>query len=603
MGGMGWLRIALVLVTLLVLVRPLGTYIARVYEGQRTLFDPLFRPLERFLYRIAGVRPEQEMDWQTYAIALLAFTWVGMLLLYTMQRLQALLPLNPQHFGAVPPDLAFNTAASYVAATEWQNYGGESTMSYLTQMAGLAPKAFVSGAGMAIMIALFRGIARTSGREIGNFWVDLVRGTLYIFVPIAALIAMVLASQGVVQTLSPYRTAALLQPTSYQDPLTDAAGKPLLDAAGHPRTKTVTVTEQPIAVGPAASQVAIKQLTNGGGFFNANSAHPFENPTPWSNFVETMAMALIPVASCYAFGRIVKDTRQGWALLAAMTIVFVPLLWAATAAEQAGNPLFAPLGVDQRHTSQQPGGNMEGKEARFGVVDSAFWGSLTTAASNGSANSMYDSYTPVGGLVPMFLMHTGEVIYGGIGSGMYGMLAFVIVAAFVAGIMIGRTPEYLGKKIDAFEMKMAALIVLVVPVVALIAVAVSVGTAAGRAGITNPGPHGFSQVLYAYTSMANNNGSAFAGLNGNTPFYNLVGGVAMLLGRFLVAVPVLALAGSFAGKKKWPTSAGTLPTHTLQFACWLAGVIIIVGALGFLPALALGPVAEDLLLQGGVMFK
>jgi len=543
------------------------------------------------------------MEWQTYAGALLCFTVAGMLLLYAMLRLQAALPFNPQHVASIDPILAFNTAASYVSATEWQNFAGETAMSYLTQMAGFVPKAFVSGAGLAIMVALFRGVARTSGRTIGNFWVDLVRGTLYIFLPLAAVFALFLVSQGVVQTLSPYRTATLMEATSYTRPVTGANGKPVLDSKGRPKTQTVTVTGQQIALGPVASQVAIRQLTNGGAFFNVNAAHPFENPTPLSNFFETVAMALIPIGSCYLFGRMVGNTKQAWALLAAMTVIFVPLLVGAVSVEQAGNPLLTPAGVDQRATTAQPGGNMEGKEARFGIAASALWTALTTAASNGSANSDYDSYTPAGGFVPLFLMHTGEVIYGGVGSGLYGMLVYVLVAAFAAGLMIGRSPEYLGKKIEAFEMKMATLVVIIMPAVALTATAIAVLTAAGRAGPSNPGPHGFSEILYAFTSMSNNNGSAFAGLTGNTPFYNVFGAMVMLAGRFWVAIPALAIAGSMVGKKQWPAGPGTLPTDAWQFVLWLVAVLILVGTLSFLPALALGPIAEHLLLQAGATFK
>ncbi len=603
MTTLGWLQIAAVMVVLLLAAKPVGAYMARVYQGERTWLDPLLRPVERLLYRCAGVRPEQEMEWQTYAGALLCFTVAGMLLLYAMLRLQAALPFNPQHVASIDPILAFNTAASYVSATEWQNFAGETAMSYLTQMAGFVPKAFVSGAGLAIMVALFRGVARTSGRTIGNFWVDLVRGTLYVFLPLAAVFALFLVSQGVVQTLSPYRTATLMEPTSYQQPVTDASGKPVLDSTGQPKTRTVTVTGQQIALGPVASQVAIRQLTNGGAFFNVNAAHPFENPTPLSNFFETVAMALIPIGSCYLFGRMVGNTKQGWALLAAMTLIFVPLLVGAVSVEQAGNPLFTPAGVDQRATAAQPGGNMEGKEARFGIAASAVWTALTTAASNGSANSDYDSYTPAGGFVPLFLMHTGEVIYGGVGSGLYGMLVYVLVAAFAAGLMIGRSPEYLGKKIEAFEMKMATLVVIIMPAVALTATAIAVLTAAGRAGPSNPGPHGFSEILYAFTSMSNNNGSAFAGLTGNTPFYNVFGAMVMLAGRFWVAIPALAIAGSMVGKKQWPAGPGTLPTDAWQFVLWLVAVLILVGTLSFLPALALGPIAEHLLLQAGATFK
>ena len=605
MSAIGVLRIAISLAVVFLLVKPLGAYMARVYEGRRTLLDPVLRPLERLLYRLCRIDPNEDMTWQTYTIAMLVFTIAGELLLYGFQRLQPILPLNPQGMGAVSPDLSLNTAMSFTTNTNWQNYGGETTLSYFTQMAGLTVKNFVSAAvGLAIMVALIRGLARRSAQAIGNFWVDTVRGCLYVLLPLAVVLALALASQGVVATLSPYKTAALLQPTSYEQPVTDASGKPVLDAKGQPKTKTVKVADQVIAVGPAASQIAIKQLgTNGGGFFNVNSAHPFENPTPFSNFLEMVAILLLPAAVCYTFGKMIGDTRQGWALLAAMTLIFLPLLAVTEGFEQAGNPALRPLGVSQAADALQPGGNMEGKEVRNGIVDSALWATATTATSNGSVNSMHDSYTPIAGMVPLVLMHLGEVIYGGIGTGLYDMLVFVILAAFVAGLMVGRTPEYLGKKIEAFEMKMASVVVLVMPTIVLIGTALGVATAAGRAGVTNPGPHGFSQILYAFTSQGNNNGSAFAGLNGNSPFYNEVGAVVMWLGRFWEIVPVLAIAGSMAAKKKVPPSPGTLPTHTGQFVAWLAAVIIIVGALSFLPALALGPIVEHLLLQAGTLFK
>ena len=605
MTANGVLRILLALVVVFLLVKPLGAYMARVYEGERTFLDPVLRPLERWLYRLCRIDPQEDMTWQTYTIGMLVFTVTGMLLLYGLLRLQAVLPLNPQKMSAVSPDLSFNTAMSFTTNTNWQNYGGESTLSYFSQMAGLTVKNFVSAAvGLAVMVALIRGLARRSAQAIGNFWADTVRGVLYILLPLSIIWALALASQGVVATLSPYRTATLLQPTSYDEPVTDASGKAILDAKGQPTTKPVKVTEQVIAVGPAASQIAIKQLgTNGGGFFNTNSAAPFENPTPFSNFLELLAILMLPAAVCYTFGKVVGDTRQGWALLAAMTIIFIPLLAVTEGFEQAGNPLLPPLGVDQVASAVQPGGNMEGKEVRNGIADSALWATATTATSNGSVNSMHDSYTPIAGMVPLVMMHLGEVIYGGIGTGLYDMLIFVIVAAFVAGLMIGRTPEYLGKKIEAFEMKMSTVVVLVMPTIVLIGAALGVATAAGKAGISNPGPHGFSQILYAFTSQGNNNGSAFAGLNGNTPFYNDVGAVVMWLGRFWEIVPVLAIAGSLAAKKKVPASPGTLPTHTGQFIMWLAAVVIIVGALSFLPALALGPIVEHLLLGAGTVFK
>jgi K+-transporting ATPase ATPase A chain len=605
MTAIGVLRIVFQLAVVFLLVKPVGAYMARVYMGERTLLDRILGPLERLLYRLCGINPEEDMPWQTYTLVLLVFTMVGFFVLYALQRLQAVLPLNPAGMGPVSPDLSFNTAMSFTTNTNWQNYGGESTLSYLTQMAGLTVKNFVSAAvGLAVMAALIRGLARHAARAIGNFWVDTVRSCLYILLPLSVVWALALASQGVVATLSPYKTATLLEPTSYEQPVTDANGKPVPDAKGQPKTKTVMVTTQTIAVGPAASQVAIKQLgTNGGGFFNANSSHPFENPTPFSNFLEWLAILLLPAAACYTFGKMVGDTRQGWALLICMTLIFLPLLAAAEGFEQAGNPLFPALGVDQRASDLQPGGNMEGKEVRYGVVDSALWATSTTATSNGSVNSMHDSYTPIAGMVPLINMHLGEVIYGGIGCGLYDMLVFAILAAFVAGLMVGRTPEYLGKKIEAFEMKMASVVVLVMPTIVLIGTALGVATAAGRAGISNPGPHGFSEVLYAFTSMGNNNGSAFAGINSNTSFYNDVGAVIMWLGRFWEIVPVLAIAGVMAAKKKVPASPGTLPTHTGQFVLWLAAVIIIVGALSFLPALALGPIVEHLLLQHGVLFK
>jgi potassium-transporting ATPase potassium-binding subunit len=601
----GVLRIVLYLAVVFLLVKPLGAYMARVYEGGRTVFDPVLRPLERLLYRLSRINPDEDMTWQTYAVTMLVFTVAGELLVYALQRLQGILPLNPQGFGPVPPDLAMNTAVSFSSNTNWQNYGGETTLSYLTQMAGLTMKNFVSAAvGLAIMVALLRGLARGTAQAIGNFWADTVRGCLYILLPLSVVWALALASQGVVATLSPYKTATLLQPTSYEEPITDAHGKPVLDEKGQPKTKTIKVTEQVIAVGPAASQIAIKQLgTNGGGFFNANSSHPLENPTPFSNFLEMLAILLLPAAVCYTFGKMVGDTRQGWALLAAMTLIFLPLLAVTEVFEQAGNPLLTAAGVDQVASALQPGGNMEGKEVRNGIADSALWATATTATSNGSVNSMHDSYTPLAGMVPLVLMHLGEVIYGGIGSGLFDMIVFVILAAFVAGLMVGRTPEYLGKKIEAFEMKMATVVVLVMPAVVLIGAALGVATAAGRAGVANPGPHGFSEILYAFTSMGNNNGSAFAGVNSNIPFYNDVGAVVMWLGRFWQIVPVLAIAGSLAAKKKVPPSSGTLPTHTVQFVLWLAAVVLIVGALSFLPALALGPIIEHLLLQAGAVFK
>jgi K+-transporting ATPase ATPase A chain len=574
----GWIQLGLYFLALLALVKPLGGFMARIYQGERTFLDPVVRPVERLIYRVSDVRPEEDMDWKTYAGAMLLFNALGLVALYALQRVQGLLPFNPQGMGSVSPDSAFNTAVSFATNTNWQGYGGETTMSYLTQMLGMTVQNFVSAAtGMAVLTALVRGLARHSARTVGNFWVDLTRSTLYILLPLALVFALVLASQGVVQTFNEYQTVPLLQPT------VDADGKP--------------ITEQVLALGPAASQIAIKQLgTNGGGFFNVNSAHPFENPTPLSNFLEMLAILLIPAALCYTFGKMVDDVRQGWAVLAAMTLIFVVMLGLAVWAEQNGNPALARLGVDQTASDVQPGGNMEGKEVRFGFTTSALWATATAAASNGSVNSMHDSYTPLGGLVPMWLIQLGEIVYGGVGSGLYGMLAFVIVAVFVAGLMVGRTPEYLGKKIEAYEMKMAALLILIPPILVLGLTAIAVATGPGKASILNPGPHGFSEVLYAYTSQGNNNGSAFAGLNANTPFYNLTGGLAMLIARYWLAIPTLALAGSLGQKKKVPVSVGTLPTHTPLFVGWLIAVIIVVGALSFLPALALGPIVEHSLL-------
>jgi len=571
------LQIVLYLVVLLILVKPLGAYMARVYQGQDVLLDSLMRPFERLLYRLAGVQPEKEMDWKTYGLVLLLFNLLGLLVVFGLQRIQHLLPFNPQGLGPVAPDLAFNTAASFATNTNWQSYGGETTLSYLTQMLGLTVQNFVSAAsGMAVLVALIRGIVRRTASTIGNFWVDLTRSTLYILLPLSFLLALALVSQGAVQTLHPYQDVALLQPVTGND------GQ--------------LVEQQTLALGPAASQIAIKQLgTNGGGFFNVNSAHPFENPTPLSNFLEMLAILLIPAALCYTYGDMVGDKRQGWAILTAMTIIFVVMLGIAVWSEQAGNSSLARFGVDISPSAIQAGGNMEGKEVRFGIANSALWATATTAASNGSVNSMHDSYTPLGGLVPMWLMQLGEVIYGGVGSGLYGMLAFVIVAVFVSGLMVGRTPEYLGKKIEIFEMKMATLMILIPVLLVLIGTAFAVSMPSGKGSISNPGPHGFSQILYAFSSAGNNNGSAFAGLGANNPFYNTALGIAMLVARYGVLVPALAIAGSLAAKKRVPPSPGTLPTHTPLFIAWLVGVVIIVGALSFFPTLALGPIVEALM--------
>lgn len=580
MTVMSWLQLGFYFLILFALVKPLGSYMAYVYQGERTFLTRVLSPVERFIYRLLGVRADDEMDWKTYAIAMLIFNFAGLVLVYLLQRTQGSLPLNPQTLGAVSPDLAFNTAVSFATNTNWQSYGGETTLSYLTQMLGLTVQNFVSAAtGMAILMALIRGILRHTARTVGSFWVDLTRGVLYILLPLSLTLSLVLVSQGVVQTFGSNRTVNLLQPT------TDSTGQ--------------TVIQQILAVGPAASQVAIKQLgTNGGGFFNVNSAHPFENPTPLSNFLEMLSILLIPAALCYTYGKMVGDTRQGWALLVTMTLILGLMLGVAVWSEQRGNPALTTLGVDQQASNLQAGGNMEGKDVRFGIVNSALWATVTTAASNGSVNSMHDSFTPLGGLVPMWMMQLGEVIFGGVGSGLYGMLAFVIIAVFVSGLMVGRTPEYLGKKIEAFEMKMAALIVLIPPILVLVGTAVAVILPAGKLAVLNSGPHGFSEMLYAFSSAGNNNGSAFAGLSTNNTFYNIALGLAMLFGRYWLAIPTLAIAGSLVRKKKVPVSAGTLPTHTPLFVIWLIGVIIIVGALSFFPALALGPVVERLMIGG-----
>jgi K+-transporting ATPase ATPase A chain len=571
-----WLQLIFYFVVLLALAKPLGSFMAKVYQGERTFLDRVLGPVERFFYRISGVNPEEDMDWKTYAIAVMLFNVLGLLVVYTVQRLQSFLPLNPQGLTAVSPDSAWNTAVSFATNTNWQGYGGETTMSYLTQMLGLTVQNFVSAAtGMAVLVALIRGIVRHTSKGLGNFWVDLTRTTLYILLPLSIVLALALVSQGTVQTLSQYKTVTLLQPSS-------------------------NTTEQVIAVGPAASQIAIKQLgTNGGGFFNANSAHPFENPTPFSNLLEMLSILMIPAALCYTFGKMVGDTRQGWTLLITMTLILLAFLSVAVWAEQGGNPAFAKMGVDQIQTDINPGGNMEGKETRFGILNSALWATVTTAASNGSVDSMHDSFMPLGGIVPLFLIQLGEIIFGGVGSGLYGMLAFVIVAVFIAGLMVGRTPEYLGKKIEAYEMKMASLILLIPILLAKVGTALAVVTPAGLAGIFNTGgPHGFSEVLYAFSSAAGNNGSAFAGLGANTPFYNTALGIVMFFSRYWLIVPTLAIAGSLIRKKKVPSTAGTLPTHTPLFIAWLIGVIMIVGALGFIPALALGPIVEHLMILG-----
>jgi K+-transporting ATPase ATPase A chain len=597
MTANGIFQLAFYVVVLIALAKPLGIYMARVYQNQPFGLDKALGWLERLIYRLAGIRPDQEMGWKTYAVAMLLFNFAGLLVLYLLQRLQGVLPLNPQGLGAVSTDSSFNTAVSFATNTNWQGYGGETTMSYLTQMLGLTVQNFVSAAmGMAVLAAFIRGFARRSAQTIGNFWVDLTRTTLYILLPLSFIVALILISQGVVQTFKPYATVAMVQPTEYDEPMTDKDGKPVLDDKGQPKMKKTKLTEQVLAVGPAASQIAIKQLgTNGGGFFNVNSSHPFENATPLSNFVELLSILLISGALCYTFGVMVGDTRQGWAILAAMTIMFVGLLVVCVVAEQNGHT-FVKQGVDHTASALSSGGNMEGKEVRFGIANSALWATATTSASNGSVNSMHDSYTPMGGLVPMWLMQLGEVVYGGVGSGLYGMLVFAIIAVFVAGLMVGRTPEYLGKKIEAYEMKMAALVILIPPAVVLIGTAAAVLHPAALASMQDKGAHGFSEVLYAFSSQGNNNGSAFAGYNANIPYVNTTGGFAMIFARYWLAIPTLAIAGSLARKKTVPSGPGTLPTHQPLFVGLLIGVVALVGALSFMPALALGPIVEHLML-------
>ncbi len=581
MSWQGYAQIAAILVAVVASARPLGAYMARVYEGEPILLERALGWLERLVYRLCGLprdNESREMKWTTYAGAMLLFNGVGIVVVYAIQRLQDQLPLNPDGMGAVSPDLSWNTAVSFVTNTNWQNYGGETTMSYFTQMTALAVQNFVCAAsGMAVMVALVRGFARKTTSTLGNFWVDLTRSTLYVLLPLSIVLALIFVSQGVVQTFSSALHVPLLQATK--------------DASGN------AVSDQVLAVGPVASQEAIKQLgTNGGGFFNVNAAHPFENPTPLSNFFQIYGLLVIPAALTHTFGKMVKDPRQGWALLAAMFAIFLPLLWLCVSREQAGNPAFAGLHIDQLPSALQAGGNMEGKEVRFGISGSGLYATATTAVSCGAVNGMHDSLSPMGGLVPLFLIQLGEIVFGGVGAGMYGILMFAVVAVFVAGLMVGRTPEYLGKKIEAKEMKMASLTILVPAMSILVFTAVAVVVEAGKKGASNPGAHGFSEILYAYSSATGNNGSAFGGLSGNTPFYNTTLGLAMYFGRFFIKVPVLAIAGSLAAKKLVPPGGGTLPTHTPLFVAMLVGVILIVGALTFVPALALGPIVEQLML-------
>ncbi|KWK49249.1 ATPase [Burkholderia stagnalis] len=595
------LQTGLYIVVLIALAIPLGRHIANVLDGSSFVVRRIGRPIESSLYRLAGVDPDVEMSWKHYAIAVLAFNALGVAVVYGVLRIQQWLPGNPQAFGPMTPDAAFNTAVSFVTNTNWQDYTPEQTVSYLTQMIALTVQNFFSAAtGIAVVFALIRGFARHTSKTVGNFWVDLTRITLYVLTPGAFIVALLLVSQGAIQNFASYADVQTLQVTHYQAPKTDAQGNPIKDAKGNPVMADLKADKQTLAMGPVASQEAIKMLgTNGGGFFNANSAHPYENPTPLSNFIQMIAMLVIPAALCVVFGRVVEDQRQGYAILAAMTVAFAIACWGEISAEQAGNPVLTTLHVDQRASALQNGGNMEGKETRFGIAQSGIFTVATTSASCGAVNNMHDSLTPLGGFVPLLLIQLGEVIYGGVGSGLYGMLIFALLAVFVAGLMIGRTPEYIGKKIESYEMKMVSIAVLLTPLLVLVGASIGVLSAAGVAGIANPGPHGFSEILYAYSSAANNNGSAFAGLSVNTPFYNVTLAVAMWFGRLGTIVPVLAIAGSLAEKKRIAVTAGTLPTHGPLFVILLLGTVILVGALTYVPALALGPVVEHLMIIAG----
>jgi potassium-transporting ATPase potassium-binding subunit len=582
----------------LLCVKPLGSYMAAVMEGKPNLATRVGGPVEGLLYRISGVDARDEMAWPQYAAALLLFNVLGAVIVYALQRLQFWLPLNPQHFPAVGPDSSFNTAVSFATNTNWQGYSGESTMGYLVQMAGLAVQNFLSAAtGIAVAIAMIRGFVRHSAQTIGNFWVDVTRATLYVLLPLSVVLALALASQGVIQNLDAYKDATTVEMLTYQNPKTDAAGNPIKDAAGNAVTETATTQTQTLPMGPIASQEAIKELgTNGGGFYNANSGHPYENPTPLTNWLEMLGMFVIAFALTYTFGKMVGDTRQGWVLLAAMLVLFVSLATLAFHSEQRGNPLIAKQGVEQVMSPTQPGGNMEGKETRFGIAASSLFTAIATGTSTGAVNNAHDSLTPLGGFVPLFLMQLGEIAPGGVGTGIYSMLIFAILGVFIAGLMIGRTPEYLGKKIESLEMKLTAVFILTTPFAVLIGTAVAVMTSAGKAGVANPGPHGFSEILYAFTSAANNNGSAFAGLTASTVFYNVATGLAMWFGRFWPIVAALAIAGSLAAKKRVPVNEGTMPTHGPLFVVLLLGSILLIGVLTYVPALALGPVVEHFML-------
>jgi potassium-transporting ATPase potassium-binding subunit len=590
MTANGWFQILFFLLVIFAITKPLGIFMTRVFSREKTFLDFALRPVERLMYRLCGVREDHEMHWVEYGTAMLLFSGVSMVLLYLIERLQYWLGFNPQKLANVAPDLAWNTAASFTTNTNWQSYVPESTMSYLTQMAGLAYHNFASAAvGIALAIALIRGIARRESKTIGNFWVDLTRCFLWILLPACLIVSLVFVSQGVVQNLKPYGSAQVIDPQTVQTQGADG------------KTTTQTVTQQSIALGPTASQEAIKMFgTNGGGFFNTNSAHPFENPTPFTNFLQIVLIFAIPSGLTYTLGRMTGAPRHGWAVWGAMAVLFLVGVTAAYAAESRGNPQLA--GVDQVASGMQSGGNMEGKEVRFGIANSALFATVTTDASCGAVNSMHDSFTPLGGMIPLLNIMLGEVIFGGVGSGLYGMLVFVVLAVFIAGLMVGRTPEYLGKKIEAFDVKMAMLSVLASSITILLFAAIAIVTKPGLAGITNPGPHGLSQILYAYTSAVGNNGSAFAGINANTVWFNTTTGLATLLGRFFVVIPILAIAGNLAAKRTAPPSAGTFPVTGPLFATLLVSTILIVGALTFFPALSLGPILEHLLMQAGKVF-
>ncbi|MES3014468.1 MAG: potassium-transporting ATPase subunit KdpA [Pseudomonadota bacterium] len=601
MSSQAWTQLVVFLLVLAVIAWPMGQWLAAVADGRLPRWLAPVRAAENGLYGLAGVDRNASMGWRQYAFGLLAFNVLGVIAVYALQRLQGVLPLNPQGMVGVSPDSSFNTAISFVTNTNWQGYGGEATMSYLTQMLGLTVQNFFSAAtGIAVVYALIRGFVARSTGVIGNVWVDLTRTTLYVLLPLSLVFAVALVGQGVIQNFDAYKDVTTLEVNAWQTPKNGPDGPPLKDSGGSPVMQDQKAATQTIAMGPVASQEAIKMLgTNGGGFFNANSAHPFENPTPLTNFLQMLAIFLVPAGLVFAFGRLVGDMRQGWAVLAAMTALFVVAVLIVTPAEQTGNPQFAALGIDQAQSALQSGGNMEGKEARFGITATTLFAAITTAASCGAVNGMHDSFMPLGGAVPMVLMQLGEVVFGGVGSGLYGMLIFAILAVFIAGLMIGRTPEYLGKKIESFEMKMTSIAILATPILVLAGTALAVSLDMGRSSLANPGAHGFSEILYALSSAANNNGSAFAGLSANTPFWNALLAVAMWFGRFAVIVPVLAIAGSLAAKKRLAVTAGTLPTHGPLFVVLLLGSVLLVGLLNYVPALALGPVVEHFMLWSG----